>query len=269
MPMDDAREHLLAEYLDGSLSGEVLDAFERQLSQDASLRSEVESLRMMDDALRRTFSPDGMGLSATEILALSQASSVAAAATPASIALKISKQAAPAANAGYTIVQRLTLAAAVIGCVLGVWLVWQHVKPDPTRTLMKGPPPITTAASYYEHKIAQGFTPHWTCSDHAQFTDIIRDRFGVGLAMTPADGVTLNGVDYMDVPAKKTIGALGHADGKPILVLINTLEHDNPDRVYLDCANLFVYRREIGTLVLYEFNSIGEARMLNLFTKVD
>ncbi len=268
MPMDDAREQLLARYLDGSLSGEALDAFERRLSHDAALRADVESLRALDVALQRNFAT-GSSFSTAQILALAETVAAPQLAEPMAIAFKKTGHAIQAARAVPSLLQRIAVAAAVVAGVVGVWLVWQQVKPDPTRVLMKGPPPITTAASYYEHKIIQGFTPHWTCKDDAQFTDIIRDRFGIGLTMAAAPGVTLVGVDYMDIPMKKTVGVLGNADGKPILVLVNTLERDDPDRVYLDCANLFVHRREIGPLVLYELNSIGEPRMLNHFRQVD
>ena len=55
MPMDDARERLLAQYVDGLLTGEGLDAFERQIARDPALRAEVDSLRGVDDALRRNY----------------------------------------------------------------------------------------------------------------------------------------------------------------------------------------------------------------------
>ena len=147
-------------------------------------------------------------------------------------------------------------------------MVWEQVRPDPTASLIHGPPPAKTASAYYNTKVADGFEPDWVCNDDAQFTSTFVERFGQGLALKPSAGNTrMLGIDYAPVLTPLTLGVLGESDGKAILVLIDKLENDNRDSIYVDCASLRVYRREMGSLVLYELNTLPEARMLDLFVQ--
>ena len=69
MPLDDARERLLMQYLDGSLAGAELTAFKRQLQRDEQLQAQLRAARHIDTSLRRTFHARS-GITAADILAL-------------------------------------------------------------------------------------------------------------------------------------------------------------------------------------------------------
>jgi hypothetical protein len=156
------------------------------------------------------------------------------------------------------------MAASLLVGVMGVWLIWQQVKPDPTASLIVGPPPIKTAAAYYNTELARGFEPDWVCANDQEFADTFRQRLGQAMVLKemPA-GSKMLGLDYAPVLTPLTIALLATVDDQSVMVLIDRLSADNPELINADCANLQVHRRVVGSLVLYELTPLPQARVLD------
>ncbi|HVP72274.1 MAG TPA: hypothetical protein VMS30_00955 [Phycisphaerales bacterium] len=275
MPLDNVKERLLMQYLDGTLAGEELLAFKRQLQRDEQLQAHLRAIRHIDTSIRRSFH-GGTGLTAASILAM------AGNAAPDSVAAAMPRSApalvpAPAikpltvASRGTSmrLYRRLAIAAALLLAAFGAWALWQKFQPGPQPETIARQPTATirTAADYYNAELSSGFEPEWVCKDDAEFAATFRDRLGQALKLNPSSDASTHmlGLDYTKVLSPLTVSMLAESGGAKIVVLIDRRERDNADAIRTGCGSLQVFRREIGPLVLYELSPLEQAHIIDLF----
>ena len=280
MPLDDARERLLMQYLDGSLAGAELMAFKRQLQRDEQLQAQLRAARHIDTSLRRAFHARS-GITAEDILALTGE------ATPDPLSAALESTETPTVHqmpavgplrgempsTSMRLLPRLAIAAALLIAAFGAWALWQQFQPDqlPETVTRQPVATIRTAAEYYNAELASGFEPEWVCKDDEEFGTTFRDRLGQALKFNPSTqaGTRMIGLDYTKVLSPQTVSLLAECSGTKVVVLIDRRERDNTDAIHAGCGSLNVFRREIGPLVLYEMTPLEQAHILDLLEPVE
>ena len=257
MPLDDATLQSLARYLDGELAGAALKDFERCMREDATLRREVEVQSQIAWSLQRNF--NAPTVSRASVLALVARSAAPVGKTAAGVVVR---------RGGMSLLGRLSVAAALLAGVGGMWMTWQYLKPESMAQKPFNPQAPRTAAEYYAARVTLGFEPDWVCANDQEFAQTFRDHIGQALVLKPAsDDTKMLGLAYTRIFSPMTIAMLAKVDGQPVVVLIDRLSSDNHDVAYPGCAGLNVFRREIGSLVAYEISPRPEAHMLDLLTQ--
>lgn len=281
MPLDEARERLLMQYLDGSLAGAELMAFKRQLQRDEQLQAHLRATRHIDISLRRAFHARS-GVTAADILAHAGSTATAPVSTsleardmPAAadiLGVAPARDAEPSTSTSMRLFPRLAIAAALLLAAFGGWALWQRFQPEQLPETFTRQPvaSIITAADYYNAELASGFEPEWICKDDVEFGSTFRDRLGQALKLNPSPepGTRMLGLDYTKVLSPQTVSMLAECSGAKIVVLIDRRERDNSEAIHAGCGSLNIFRREIGPLVLYELTPLHQAYLLDLFEPV-
>ena len=160
----------------------------------------------------------------------------------------------------------LALAAALLMTIVGVWLAsapWRI----PPLSGQYAPVAWRSAFDDYTGRNASGFEPQWTC-EGAVFERVFRDRHGVALQYDAANafGAVATGLVYTNVISPRTTGILVKHDGRGILILVDRQERESaaPPEADPD-SGLYLHRRLLGDLVLYEVSPFAEARALAAF----
>jgi hypothetical protein len=141
-------------------------------------------------------------------------------------------------------------AAVVLGVSGAVWYAFGRVD--------RGPEGL------YGRLAAANFTPDWRCSTDEEFADFQRYRLGAAFLVRADAAVALIGWSY----ARETLSPQGEAlmatvDGEHSVVLVDRLIHDKPLKARPG-SGLNLFRREMGTLVLYEITPLSKPRLLDL-----
>jgi len=72
------------------------------------------------------------------------------------------------------------------------------------------------------------------------------------------------GLSYTGGVTRDSMGMLGTVNGKPVLVVVDRAGEDAKTQMkHPDGLNL--YRRKIGSLMLYEVTPLDEAKLLDMF----
>jgi hypothetical protein len=238
-------------YLDGQLDAPERARFERRLRLDPELQAELELQRRVDEALRRRFRPP----SPQRILqALSGRAS-----EPEILRL-------PPSRRWFQRPWGVAAAASIVVALLGAnWYVWTTLPhglgPRPAR------PPIELVSleSGYQHEIKKGFRPLWLCETDHQFASSIFRSLGQGLLISlPPPGIKAKGLSYCPSLSENTMILLAEVESHPVVVFIDRLAADSRPSLPGD-SGLRLFRREVGTLVLYEVTPLSEPRVLELF----
>lgn len=224
LPID---PELFEAFLDGRLTGPDAATIEEAIRRDPELAAEADAQRRINDSLRRQFAPVAIECPA-----------------PAPIPISAARPAA----------RRLSFLAIAAMMLLGVSAaVWYAVGRADT-----GP------AALYHRLAAANFKPDWRCSTDKEFVDFQRYRLGDAFLVHADAAVALIGWSY----DRKTLSLQGEAlmatvDGEHSVVLVDRLMNDKPLSVRPG-SGLNLFRRELGTLVLYEITPLPKPRLLDL-----
>ncbi|CAG1004412.1 hypothetical protein PHYC_03140 [Phycisphaerales bacterium] len=225
-------------YLDNLMTPDERAAFERRLARDADLRELIELQKQIDGSLVRQLPYR--------------------APTPAPAAIPISR----AAGISWTRIRWIGAIAAIVALAfITVLYVTQ-----PPALKFRAPDLV------YRDFDAAGWKPAWVCKDDREFAEMVSFYLDSAVVV-PLDtpGVTLAGWSLADqfdhgkpigTPmSQQTLALLTKVDGKNVLVLMDRLSSDRKMRVSAD-SGLFLHRRELNGLVLYEVSPMPEARVL-------
>jgi len=257
-------------HVDGLLTPEQQKQFDRALSSNAYLRSEVAKQARIDEALKRRFAAP----SADEVLrrALGENQS----AEPAKKTPKAPKAPKAPRREWSPVAKYASIAAAVLLMVGGGswWWLYQPDIGGQTQVARSSDSPPSGPQSrdlkgVYDETIASGFTPKWVCKTDKQFFLTTYNRFGRGLllAALPPDIKAL-GWSYGVAISPKTAYLLADVRGHKTIVFIDDAAYDGKQRPPTDC-NLHMHYRRIDDLILYEISDLDQPAVLEYFYSKD
>lgn len=213
---------LLDRFHDGLLTGEELEAFERQVASDPALRARVEELRRIDASLRRAFEPPPVRLPAAPVRGEWR--------------LPISPR-------------RLALAAVVlVAVVAALWYYQTALSGGGVRRLTPG--------DVYQRLSRGGFHPQFVCTTDEEFNQKVKERFGQGLLIASAPNIELIGWAYSSpsvgvVLSEREWILMARVDGRQTIVVMDRAENDRRVRPG-DAPGMHMFKRRVGDMVLYE-----------------
>lgn len=214
-------------FLDGRLTGAEAASVEAAIRSDPVLAAEADAQRRINESLRRHFAPVAVECPAPAPIPISFARPVA---------------------------RRLSwfaLAAAVVLSVSGAaWYAFGRVDTGPE--------------ALYHRLAAANFKPDWKCSTDQEFVDFQRYRLGEAFLVHADAAVALIGWSYSrDTLSPQAEALMATVDGEHSVVLVDRLMHDKPLKARPG-SGLNLFRREMGTLVLYEITPLAKPRLLDL-----
>jgi hypothetical protein len=251
--MYDLGPHDLDVRIDRRLAGEMAEieraAFDRAVESDDRLGEAWRMSHAIDESIRRSFAasipPD----------ALERVRATAAGAS------------APDLNHERTVVatlwRRPWAAAAALAVLLGgAWMILNTLTGS-NQGYVAGP--WRTLQQAYDDAVTRGFQPLWRCENDAEFQAAFFEQFGQPLSLGDASGpFAAVGLNYSHTLTPRTSCVLFQINDSPVLVFVDRLERDRA--VGNEVRDpLFLHRREIGTLVLYEVSPFQEAAALPMF----
>ena len=229
-------------YLDDALAPADRAAFEARLNTDASLRAELDLARGIEASLNRTHVPE----------------SLSAPSLP-------SAKSARAASAPQRSLRRfwpLASAAAIVLVALAGYLVYDHFDTSFRRY---------DPARFYAMAADHNFAPDWTCQNDDEFKDTTRNNVGQAMLVhqDPTAKIQLVGwaysKTYRGTPlGPKTIMLFAKVDSDPVIVLVDELSRDAILKAASD-PKLHVFRRELGSVVLYEITPRSSPVVMDAF----
>ncbi len=238
--MNDGR---LDAYLDGRLSRDEADEFEKQLRANDAQRAEVDLQRQLDSALRRRFAPPDLARQLFDAVFVEKEQPARA------------EHLAPA-HAGrkrhwlWTVAMGLSIVAAGIIC-----LSWPRTKAPQHAQI--------TLTQIYVSSIRSGYRPILHGKDNHRIAAVFKERQGQPLVVEPLpEGSTLLGLSYCGGFSPLTTTVVCKVDGQLVMVFVDRAELENainhpPNR------KARIYRRILGDLVLYEVSPYGQPRVLD------
>ncbi|MCC6908450.1 MAG: hypothetical protein IT430_10950 [Phycisphaerales bacterium] len=251
----------LDRYLDGLMSAEERSAFEARLAEDAVLAGEIQRQRRIDDGLNRYAQPPA----ADRVLAAIRAhietagyDEARAEQRPPQMKLRL-----PATW------RRFAVAAALLLGIVGIWQIVSVMTGAPEGDYDSGPHRSVMQA--YHHTVDSGFKEEWVCSDDAVFAMVFQDAFGQMLSMNLPlpPGVDAKGLNFFNIFSNKTIGVLAVVEDQPVMVFIDRLENEDREPPPQSDSGLRVFRRELGSLVLFEVTPLDAPALVEHLTVPD
>jgi hypothetical protein len=224
-------------YLDGALAQSERARMAREISASPDLQSEIDLQRRIDESLRRSF---------------------ASGSVPKTLLTKLreSGQTRRSISHRRMILAVAAAAAALVWCALG----WQYLING-----FKTPRynPNIPLPEIYDTQVAAGFKPRWVCEDDREFASTFANRQGQGLllAAMPA-GSRMVGLTYCGGISRYTTTMLARVHDAPVLVFVDRLSGDTHPRLPDDETRLHLFRKELGSLVLYELTPLDQPRVM-------
>jgi len=260
---------MLDAYVDGSLDGADLAAFEAELVRNAELRAHVELSERVSGSLRSTFVPPASIV--VPQTAGSRTNDVIATIRPGA---EPTPHAAPASGllaAPKSLIKQIALyaAAAIVALAGAIGLsVWSEDR---------RPAPVDSSPdAMYGRLVDAGFTPQWKCENDAEFKKAVDERLGQplllasGLPGIDVLGWAYSGKGYDGAPLTgQVMILLTKADTKEVVVFVDQKKNDVDPLVVRRSSGLHLFRREIGELVAYELTPLAEPRIVQNFYQPD
>lgn len=120
-------------------------------------------------------------------------------------------------------------------------------------------------AEIYDRNVSCGFTPDLLSEEPTDFPTVFHRRHGVALKLRPMPSeIEILGLASMGGLSAKTTTLLCRVEGSPVMVFVDSKQDDCKRVGKLD-AGLYSFRREIGSVVLYELSPFDAPRISNLF----
>lgn len=166
------------------------------------------------------------------------------------------------------VLRRLAVAAAIAACAVGVWLIGDTLR-QPGSSSLSGYTPESwrSMETAYNDWLADGFRPMWVCADDQEFIGTFRATYHQGLLLGELpQGTTALGLSYCNTISSRTTCLLVTVNGTPVVVFVDRVEADHAQ---LQPAGLYLHRRRIDRLVLYELSPLGQAAVLQWFVNPD
>ncbi len=238
MTSQDAQAQL-DRFLDGLMDERERSEFEQVLASDAELQRAAALQKSIDASLSRAARPEAVE------------------ACLAALPLGRVTRSVPSL---YRLAP-LGIAAAVLA-VLATW-VWSSQSTPGHRPIALPTP--TTLVAAYRQAIETGFRAYHECKDPSEYNDRFRERFGQGLvAAAPPVAVTLLGWGTSELPSNRAYTLLLKRDGKPVMLFFDELSADRAP-IREPAADVHIYRREIGRMVVYEVTPFDAPVLLDSF----
>lgn len=228
-------------YLDGTLEGPELAAFERRIVAEPSLRRIVDQHRRIELGLKKQFKVPSISVS-----------------LPAVAPAPIPFPAAPSrktASFKFPIAPRFLLYAAIVA-VVGIVGWWQM---SPRSISVKSIQ--LSAGQVYANLTSKGFKPEFVCTTDEAFNDTMKKRFGQGLLIASAPNIELIGWAYSEgyqgaVVSKKELILMAKVDGKETVVFMDNSKNDSWFGIKEDAPpGMNVFKRRVGGIVMYELTA--------------
>lgn len=239
-PPDSSDRSNLDAYLDGAVMEPERARMAREISVSGELQAEIELQNHIDESLRRSFGR---------------------AAIPKSLLEKV-RENAPAGRMVRPLRRRMRLAviaaaAALVWCVLSWQFFVSSSKPpryNPNRPL----------DAIYQSQIAAGFKPRWVCDDDREFVATFHDRQGQGLLLAAMpSGSKMVGLTYCGGISRYTTTMLARVNDSPVMVFVDRLSADTHPQLPPGETNLHLFRRVLGSIVLYELTPLEQPRVMD------
>ena len=130
--------------------------------------------------------------------------------------------------------------------------------------------PRIPLAEIYQTRIAEGFRPTWLCEDDREFASTFLKRQGQSLLLAemPA-GSKMVGLAYCGGLSRYTTTMLARVDGVPVMVFVDRTSADTDPKLDQSRAGLHLFRKELGSLVLYEVTPLAEPRVMDYLIGAD
>ena len=219
----------------------------REISVSRELEAEVELQKRIDESLRRSF---------------------ATVAVPESLLAKL-RENAPTARTVPTMRRRhslLAVAASVAALVWGV-LGWQYLSNNSKTSRYD---PNLPLATIYEAQVATGFQPKWVCDDDREFASTFLTRQGQGLLLAAMpEGSKMVGLTYCGGISRYTTTMLARVGNTPVMVFVDRISADTHPLPPSGETKLQLFRKELGSLVLYELTPLDKPRVMDYLHPTD
>lgn len=222
-------------YMDDALTEPDRDRMAREISGRQELQVEVELQRRLDQSLRRQFAPRTI---------------------PEDLLAKLREDAPtlqmtlPMRRRRFVLLVASSAAAALIWGVLG----WQYLASSSKAPRYNPNLPLDTI---YEAQLEAGFRPMWVCDDDHQFASTFFNRQGQGLLLAAMpEGSKMVGLTYCGGISRYTTTMLARVGDAPVMVFVDRLSADTHPRLPPGETKLHLFRKELGSLVLYELTPL-------------
>lgn len=245
-------QDLLDLYLDNQLDERQRLIVEQALQNDPMLRRQIEAQRMIDSSLSARFSPPVLVPPLPQV-----GSNGASHARP---------QSAPAPQRRRRILlhSKWVAIAAVVMISLATWRIWKSFgtvdQPDSRYSEGRVYRPMDAV---YRAEVRNGCKPEWLCRDEREFIMTFFQRLGHGMALASVPpGIEARGLSLTNTITPQSVYLLSKVDGNVVLVFVDRLEKDSPQK--LADPSLHLFRKELGPVVMYEVTPYPKPHLLDL-----
>lgn len=233
-------DEMLERYLDGQLSAEQRSAFQMRLRQEPRLEQELLRQGEVDRVIRRAFA--------------------APAKAPAITLSALRPRPARPRQAPYWINPKVSLAAAaaLFAIALAGWQVWSFI--EAVTDMMPAPPQVALHTAYRAAE-QDGFRPLIPVS-----AEPFEPNLGQALNIAPpAPDIQPIGFSRCSSFSYCTIMLLARVGSQNVIVFADRVENDTVPKLASESADLRIFRRQVGKIVLYEATPLDSPRLLDLF----
>lgn len=229
-PPNTARK--LEDYLDGLIPEPQRAATELELSRDARASGDLKLQRDIDSSLQRLFERSD--------------ASAAHGAPVDAVAGRIG------GGQSYRMWTLLAAAAVLLLAFAGVYFGMDAFSPRPDRL-----------GDLYHAELAAGFQPQEVCTGDAEFAAWVQQHYGEALrpASHPSE-IQLVGWSYGVGVTSYSGVLLAKVQDKPVMVVVDQAKNEGRTLRAPEDSSLRMFRRTIGSLVLYEVTPLDHASVL-------
>lgn len=260
---------LVDSYVDGAMSKTERAAFEVRLNSDPAVAKKVADAKSLDDRLRKAFAYiQREGYNLKDIILQSESTSPLKINGRPVVVVKDHNSAPNIADNDQETHEesppshtrrRVLYAIAASLAVAATYSLWPREELN-----------IISPDEVYRRFVATGWRPSFTCENDDQFIAAVQKRLGRAvLISTSTVGVVLNGWGYAEGYSGTPVGSstmylLTHAEGKPVLVLMERASRDREVTLSDSGKNvLHLFRRKVGGVVLYEVTPWPNERVIS------
>ncbi len=254
-------------YLDGAMSFDGQQQFERAMVDDAQLRADTAHGKAINSSLQTLLAPPPVSLWVRKIAShdMTRNGHVNGTAngviqetdTPKLLLTEAQPVVKNSAGRVFRLPRWLAVAAVVLllasGALILLFAVGGGANSGYNATKFR-----TLAQAY-----ADIDEPQWVCETAEEFAGTFDGRFRVPILFnSDASDVSLAGLAYCHTLTRDTVCLVGEAVGNKVLVFIDRLERDPHPQLPND-SGLNLFRREVGGLVMYEVSPNKQAMLLD------
>jgi len=160
--------------------------------------------------------------------------------------------------------KRLSLAAAIGICILGVWRFSGILRPAASNDSYQQQP-WRSMDAIYRDAVATGFKPAWMCKDDDEFASYFRRSTGSRLLLAEAPtNIHTYGLSVCNCITPHTLYLLARVENSEVLVFADRAANDAGGWKPAT-PGFHLFERRIGSAVLYELTQLDSPHILDLF----